>query len=55
MGALSVWHLLVLAVVGFVLFGAGKFPRAMADLARGLRSFRRELRDEDQPQITGRG
>ena len=47
MGSFSVFHwLLVLAVV-LILFGAGKLPSVMGDMARGFKSFRSGLREDD--------
>lgn len=46
MGSFSMTHWMVVAVVVLVLFGGGfKFSSAMADVAKGLKSFKRELLD----------
>jgi sec-independent protein translocase protein TatA len=37
--------LVVLAVV-LIVFGAGRLPKAMGDLARGMRAFRTGMRDD---------
>jgi sec-independent protein translocase protein TatA len=47
---LSVAHLLLLLVVIFVLFGAGKLPRVMGDLGKGIRSMREGLKGEETQQ-----
>ncbi len=48
--SLSIWHILVVAIVVFVLFGgAGRFPRMMEDLAKGVKSFKKGLKEEDVP------
>jgi len=44
----SLSHLLVVLVIVFVLFGAGKLPRVMGDLGRGLRSFKSGLSGDDE-------
>ncbi len=44
---LSIWHLLVLVIVVFLLFGAGRVPRMMEDLGKGIKSFKRGLSDDD--------
>jgi sec-independent protein translocase protein TatA len=38
--------LVVLAIV-LIVFGAGRIPKAMGDLARGIRSFRTGMRDDN--------
>jgi len=52
MGSFSLMHWLVVLVLILVLFGSGKLPTAMADLAKGLTAFRKGLRDPgDAPGI----
>jgi sec-independent protein translocase protein TatA len=46
MGTFSLGHWLVVIVVVLIMFGAGRLPKAMGDLARGLRAFRSGLQDE---------
>ena len=31
-----------------LLFGAGKLPRIMGDMAEGIKSFKRGMRDEEE-------
>jgi sec-independent protein translocase protein TatA len=51
MGGLSIWHILILALVAVVLFGGrGKISDLMGDFAKGIRSFRKGLTDEDPPK-----
>ncbi|HEY3779203.1 MAG TPA: twin-arginine translocase TatA/TatE family subunit [Rhizomicrobium sp.] len=48
MGALSIWHILILAVVALLLFGGrGKISDLMGDVAKGIRSFRKGLNESD--------
>jgi sec-independent protein translocase protein TatA len=52
MGALSIWHILILAIVAVLLFGGrGKISDLMGDVAKGIKSFRKGLNepDDDQP------
>lgn len=44
---LSIWHILVVALVILVLFGTGRLPRLMEDLGKGITSFKKGLREED--------
>lgn len=51
---LSMGHLLVVLVIVLVLFGAGKLPRLMGDMGKGIRSFKDGLGgrdDEEQKRI----
>ena len=50
MGALSIWHILILAVVALVLFGGrGKISDLMGDVGKGIRSFRQGLNEPSDP------
>ena len=53
MGGLSLTHWLVVLLVMVVLFGAGKLPRLMGDLATGIKTFKRSLGDDagDSPPV----
>lgn len=43
----SFWHLVVVLIVVLVVFGAGKLPRVMGDLGRGIKSFKEGLDGKD--------
>jgi sec-independent protein translocase protein TatA len=46
MGAWSVSHWLVVLVVILIVFGAGKLPSVMSDLAKGIKAFKSGMREE---------
>lgn len=46
---LSTSHILLLILVAFLLFGAGKLPQLMSDFAKGLKAFKKGLQEEDSP------
>ena len=51
LGELSPWHLLILAAVVLVLFGAKRLPDSARSLGRAMRIFKSETRglhDDDQ-------
>ncbi|MGB8275327.1 MAG: twin-arginine translocase TatA/TatE family subunit [Alphaproteobacteria bacterium] len=43
---LSFQHLLLVLLVVLIVFGAGKLPQVMGDVAKGVRNFRAGLKDE---------
>ena len=47
MGGFSLTHWLVVGLVVVILFGAGKLPRLMGDLAKGIKTFKSTMRDDD--------
>jgi sec-independent protein translocase protein TatA len=49
MGGLSIWHWLVVGVIILLLFGKGRFSDMMGDVAKGLKSFKKGMSDEDTP------
>ena len=46
MGTFSLSHWLVVLAIVLILFGAGRIPKAMGDLARGIRAFRTGMRED---------
>lgn len=44
----SLTHLLLLLIIVFVIFGAGKLPRVMGDIGKGVRSMREGLKGEEE-------
>jgi sec-independent protein translocase protein TatA len=46
----SIWQLLLVVVVIFVVFGAGKLPNVMSDLGKGIRNLKKGLKEDDQPE-----
>lgn len=48
---ISFWQILIIAIVIILLFGAGKIPRLMGDLASGIKSFKKGL-NEDETETT---
>jgi len=45
---LSFGHLLVILIIVFVLFGAGKLPKVMGDIGKGIRSLKEGLKEEEK-------
>ena len=49
MGSFSIWHWIIVLVVVLLLFGRGKIPELMGDVAKGIKSFKKGMNDEDAP------
>jgi sec-independent protein translocase protein TatA len=48
MGSLSIWHwLIVIAVVAVLFGGRGKISDLMGDVAKGVKSFKKGLADDE--------
>jgi sec-independent protein translocase protein TatA len=53
MGSLSIWHwIIVLAIVLLLFGGGGKIPNLMGDVAKGIKSFKKGLSEEDKADAT---
>ncbi|WP_426954718.1 twin-arginine translocase TatA/TatE family subunit [Muricoccus radiodurans] len=51
MGSFSIWHWVVVLLVVLLLFGSGKISGLMGDLATGIKSFKKNMR-EDEPDAS---
>ena len=47
MGGFSIWHWLVVGVIILLLFGKGRFSDMMGDVAKGLKSFKKGMTEEE--------
>jgi sec-independent protein translocase protein TatA len=47
LGSFSLTHWLVVLAIILILFGAGKLPRVMGDFAKGIKSFKAGMKDDD--------
>ncbi|MGO4869302.1 MAG: twin-arginine translocase TatA/TatE family subunit [Roseiarcus sp.] len=48
MGGLSIWHWMLFAAVALLLFGGkGKISDIMGDVAKGIKSFKKGMADDD--------
>ena len=46
MGAFSIWHWIIVLIIVLLLFGKGKIPTLMGDMAKGIKSFKKNMSDE---------
>lgn len=46
---ISIWHILVVAIVVIVLFGRGKISGVMEEIGKGIHGFKRGLNDDAPP------
>ncbi|HEY7747212.1 MAG TPA: twin-arginine translocase TatA/TatE family subunit [Aestuariivirgaceae bacterium] len=47
MGSFSIWHWAIVILIVVLLFGRGKISDLMGDVAKGIKSFKRGLSEED--------
>lgn len=46
---ISFANIVIILVIVLILFGAGKLPKVMGDLGKGLKNFKDALKDEEKP------
>ena len=49
MGSFSIWHWMVVLVVVLLLFGSGKISGLMGDVAKGIKSFKANIKEDEKP------
>jgi len=54
MGGFSIWHILIFAVILLLLFGGNRFSSMMGDVAKGLKSFKQGMADDDEKKAEPR-
>ena len=48
MGSMSLVHWLIVGIVILLLFGKGRFSAMMGDVAKGLKSFKKGMAEDDE-------
>ena len=50
MGSFSIWHWLIVLAVVLLLFGRGKIPELMGDVAKGIKNFKQGMAEEGETE-----
>jgi sec-independent protein translocase protein TatA len=48
MGGFSIWHILIFAIIILLLFGGNRFSSMMGDVAKGIKSFKAGMADDEE-------
>ena len=51
MGSFSIWHWMVVLLVVLLLFGSGKVSNLMGDFAKGIKSFKKNMAEDDDASM----
>ncbi|MGD9507954.1 MAG: twin-arginine translocase TatA/TatE family subunit [Geminicoccaceae bacterium] len=52
--SIGIWQVVLILMIVLIIFGAGKLPQVMGDVAKGVKSFKAGLKDDEAaPPITG--
>lgn len=49
MGSFSIWHWLIVLAIVLLMFGRGKIPELMGDVAKGIKSFKKGMAEDEEP------
>lgn len=54
--SIGIWQIVLILLLVLILFGAGKLPRVMGDIAKGIKTFKSGMREDDaedekQPKV----
>ena len=47
---ISIWQIVLVLVIILILFGAGKIPRVMGDIAKGIKSFKAGMKEGEESE-----
>jgi sec-independent protein translocase protein TatA len=47
MGSFSIWHWIIVLLLVMVLFGRGKISELMGDVAKGIKTFKKGLAEDE--------
>ncbi len=48
---ISVWQILIIGIILVLLFGRGKISELMGDVAKGIKSFKKGMAEDDEKTI----
>ncbi len=46
--SIGIWQIVLIIAVVLLLFGAGKLPKIMGDFAKGIKTFKATMNEEEQ-------
>ena len=52
--SIGIWQLILVLILVFVIFGAGKLPKVMGDFGRGIRSLKKGLNENDSEPLSSK-
>jgi sec-independent protein translocase protein TatA len=45
--SIGIWQVVLILLIVLIIFGAGKLPKVMGDVAKGVKSFKSGLKDDE--------
>jgi|TARA_B110000014_G_C19584547_1_gene310681 sec-independent protein translocase protein TatA len=51
--SIGIWQIVLILAIVLILFGAGKLPRVMGDVAKGIKNFKTGMKEEEGTEESG--
>lgn len=48
--SIGIWQVVLILLIVLIIFGAGKLPNVMGDLAKGIRNFKKGLSEGEEEE-----
>lgn len=52
--SIGVWQVILILLIVLIIFGAGKLPKVMGDVAKGVKNFKQGMKDEPEGSTTNK-
>ena len=48
--SIGIWQVVLVLLIVLILFGAGKLPKVMGDVAKGVKNFKSGMKEDDEDE-----
>jgi sec-independent protein translocase protein TatA len=48
--SIGIWQVVLILLIVLILFGAGKLPKVMGDVAKGVKNFKSGMKEDDEDE-----
>ena len=48
--SIGIWQVVLILLIVLILFGAGKLPKVMGDVAKGVKNFKSGMKDDEDEE-----
>jgi sec-independent protein translocase protein TatA len=46
--SIGIWQLILILILVLLFFGAGKLPKVMAEIGKGLKNLKKNIKDDEK-------
>ncbi len=51
--SIGVWQVILILLIVLIIFGAGKLPKVMGDVAKGVKNFKKGMKEDEEETEEG--